>query len=146
MAKRLTDTKIWEQDWFIELPSKYKLFWNYIKDVCDNAGFWRPNKVLAQRIIGEPLNVEEFLSFVNIDKKRVIVLPTGRWFIREFFVFQYGEVFSPESYVHKGALKLLLANGVHISEILTAGIGNLHNVGLEELKEIAYTKGNKRLL
>ena len=42
MAKRFTDTEIWEQDWFIDLPNKYKLLWNYIKDKCDNVGIWRP--------------------------------------------------------------------------------------------------------
>ena len=101
MAKRLTDTEIWEQDWYIDLPNKYKLMWNYIKDRCDNSGIWRPNKSLLQRIIGEPINFNEFIEFVNIDKKRIIVLPSGRWFVKDFFIFQYGEKFSPESPVHK---------------------------------------------
>ncbi len=146
MAKRFTDTEIWDQDWFVDLPTKYKLFWNYIKDKCDNAGFWRPNKLVAQRIIGEPINVHEFLTFINSDKERIIILPSGRWFMKDYFIFQYGEVFSPESKVHKGALKILVANGVHISEILNGGTGNLQNIDLEELKTIAYDKGMNKLL
>lgn len=146
MAKRLTDTDIWEQDWFIDLPPKYKLFWYYIKDKCDHVGIWRPNKVLAQRIIGEPINVHEFLQFINSEEKqRVIVLPTGRWFLKDFFIFQYGDVFSPTSLVHKGAIKALLANGIHPREILGSGFGKLQEFDIEELKLIAYKKDNRSL-
>lgn len=140
MAKRFTDTDIWEQDWFIDLPNKYKLFWNFLKDKCDNVGIWRPNKGIAQRIIGEPINLDEFLTFINIEKIRVLVLPTGRWFIKDFFVFQYGDKFSPTSSVHKGALKALLQNGIHPKEILGNSIGKLQDLDIQQLKEIAYHK------
>jgi hypothetical protein len=140
MAKRFHDTEIWEQDWFSELPNKYKLFWFYIKDRCDNAGFWRPNKSNFQKIIGEPINLDDFIVFINVDKDRIKILPSGRWFIKEFFVFQYGDKFSPTSQVHKGALKTLLQNGIHLSEIFKEGIGNLKNIDIQELKEIAYSK------
>ena len=140
MAKRFTDTDIWEQDWFIDLPNKYKLFWNYLKDKCDNVGIWRPNKGIAQRIIGEPINFDEFLTFINIEKVRVILLPTGRWFLRDFFIFQYGDKFSPTSSVHKGALKTLLQNGIHPKEILGNSIGKLQELDIQQLKEIAYHK------
>ncbi len=140
MAKRLTDTEIWEQDWYIDLPNKYKLLWNYIKDKCDNAGIWRPNKSLLQKIIGEPINFDEFMQFVNIEKARVVILPTGRWFVRDFFIFQYGGNFSLSSPVHKGAFKQLVANGVHPKEILNSSIGEMQNYDLQQLKEIAYSK------
>jgi hypothetical protein len=140
MAKRFTDTEIWDQDWYIDLPNKYKLFWNYIKDKCDSVGIWRPNKGMAQRIIGEPINLDEFLSFINIEKQRVLLLNSGRWFIRDFFIFQYGEKFSPTSPVHKGALKILLQNGIHPNEILKDSIGKLKELDLQQLKEIAYSK------
>jgi hypothetical protein len=140
MAKRFTDTEIWEQDWFIELPNKYKMFWFYVKDRCDNAGFWRPNKANFQKMIGEPINMDDFLSFVNGDKERIKVLPTGRWFIKEYFIFQYGDKFSPTSQVHKGALKTLVQNGVHPAEILSGSIGNLESLNIQQLKEVAYAK------
>lgn len=146
MAKRFTDTEIWEQDWYIDLPTKYKLTWNYIKDKCDNCGIWRPNKSLLQRIIGEPVNLEEFLTFVNVEKGRITVLPTGRWFLRDFFIFQYGDKFSPTSQIHKGAIKQLVANGVHPKEILGKSIGEIQNYDLEEVKEIVYSKDINILL
>lgn len=141
MAKRLTDTEIWDQDWFIELPSKYKLLWNYMKDKCDQVGIWRPNKVMAQRIIGEPLNLNEFLQFVNAEKMRIKVLPTGRWFLHSFFIFQHGDAFSPKSTIHKGAIKALVANGIHPAEILSGKIGKLQDLDIDDIKKIAFERG-----
>lgn len=146
MAKRLTDTEIWEQDWYIDLPNKYKLVWNYIKDKCDNCGIWRPNKSMIQRIIQEPINLEEFLTFVNIEKERISLLPTGRWFLRDFFVFQYGNKFSPTSQIHKGAIKQLVSNGVHPKEILGNSMGKIQEYDLEQIKEIAYSKDINTIL
>lgn len=140
MAKRFTDTDIWDQDWFIDLPNKYKLLWNYIKDKCDNVGIWRPNTSVLQKIVGEPINLKEFLQFVNIEKERLKMLPSGRWWLKDFFIFQYGDKFSPTSQVHKGALKILVQNGIHLNEIFKEGIGNLQNIDFHELKEIAYDK------
>lgn len=145
MAKRLHDTEIWEQDWFLDLPNKYKMLWLYMKDKCDNAGIWRPNKSMVQKIIGETLNLEEFISLVNVDKERIFILPSGRWFIKYFFIFQYGDKFSPTSQVHKGALKALLQNGVHPKDILGDAIGKLKDLDIQTLKEIAYLKDNKSL-
>lgn len=140
MAKRFTDTDIWDQDWFIDLPNKYKLLWNYIKDKCDNVGIWRPNTSVLQKIVGEPINLKEFLQFVNIEKERLKMLPSGRWWLKDFFIFQYGDKFSPTSQVHKGALKILVQNGIHLNEIFKEGIGNLQNIDFHQLKEIAYDK------
>ena len=140
MAKRFTDTDIWDQDWFIDLPNKYKLLWNYIKDKCDNVGIWRPNTSVLQKIVGEPINLKEFLQFVNIEKERLKMLPSGRWWLKDFFIFQYGDKFSPTSQVHKGALKILVQNGIHLNEIFKDGIGNLQNIEFHVLKEIAYDK------
>lgn len=142
MSKRLTDTEIWEQDWYIDLPNKYKLLWNFIKDKCDDCGVWRPNKSLLQRIIGEPINLDEFLTFINIGgKERIRILQNGRWFLVEYFFFQYGDKFNPKSPVHRGALKRLLQNNLHPKELSYLHIGNLVNIDIQELKEIGYQKG-----
>lgn len=143
MAKRLTDTEIWDQDWFIELPNKYKLLWNYMKDKCDQVGIWRPNKVVAQRIIGETLNLEDFLNLVNVGKDRIVVLPTGRWFLKSFFVFQYGEHFSPKSTIHQGAIRALVSNGIHPAAILSGKIGNMESLDIEDIRKIAFQRDLK---
>lgn len=147
MANRFTDTEIWEQDWFIDLPMKYKIFWTYIKDKCDNVGIWRPNKSIIQKIIGEPLDLSEFLMFVNCDgKDRILVLPNGRWFLKEYFIFQYGATFSPDSPVHRGALKRLLLNNLLLKDIPKLQSGKLHNADFELLNKIAYAKPNDSIL
>lgn len=139
MAKRFHDTDIWEQDWFVALPSKYKFLWLFIKDKCDDSGVWRPNKELLQRIIGEPLNLNEFLVYVNNDEKeRILILPNGRWFLKEYFLFQYGDSFNPHSPVHRGVLKRLVNNNIHINELSKVYIGNLSHVDNQILKQIAY--------
>ena len=146
MAKRFTDTEIWEQDWYIDLPSKYKLFWNYIKDKCDESGVWRPNKSLLQKIIGEPVNFQEFLGFVNIgEKKRIVILPNERWFIYDFFKFQYGDKFNPKSNVHKGVLKRLLSNNIHPCSLQYIEWHNFKNLDIQQIKDVAYAKGIDRL-
>lgn len=144
--KRFTDTGIWDQDWFIYLPNKYKLFWFYVKDQCDNAGFWRPNKsILESVVLKEKIKIDDFLSLVNSEKERIKIMPGGRWFIKDFFVFQYGDKFSPSSQVHKGILKTLCQNGVHISEVNGVSCGDLQNLDLEQIKLLAYSKDIKTL-
>lgn len=147
MAKRMHDTEIWDQDWFIDLPNKYKLLFNFIKDKCDDCGVWRPNKSLIQKIIGEPVTLEDFLTFVNNgDKERIMVLPNGRWFLKEFFIFQYGNKFNPQSPVHRGFLKRLLSHSIHLNQIPKIVCYKLQNADLEQLNEIAYQYPNDSLL
>lgn len=146
MAKRFHDTEIWEQDWYVDLPNKYKLLWNYIKDKCDDCGVWRPNKSAFQTLIGEPVKLDEFLQFINCDgKNRIILLPNGRWFLFDFFKFQYGDKFNPKSNVHKGAFKRLLSNGINPNIVTYLDFGKLKDIDFQSLKEIAYTKGTDRL-
>ena len=44
MAKRFTDTQKWSEDWYLDLPITYKVFWIYICDNCNHAGIYKPNK------------------------------------------------------------------------------------------------------
>lgn len=141
------DTEIWDQDWFIDLPNKYKLLFNFIKDKCDDCGVWRPNKSLIQKIIGEPVVLEDFLTFVNNgDKERILVLQNGRWFLKEFFIFQYGNKFNPQSPVHRGFLKRLLSHSIHINQIPKIICYKLQNADMEQLNEIAYQYPNDTLM
>ena len=41
MAKRFTDTEIWQKDWFLDLPIKQKLLVKFIFDNCDCAEFMK---------------------------------------------------------------------------------------------------------
>lgn len=108
MAKRFTDTGKWKDVWFQTLPMKYKLFWLYLLDECDNAGVWKPNIGLAQFQIGEPFEESELRRVFG---SRITVLDSGYWFIQKFVDFQYGEL-SPASKPHISVLGLLKKHGV----------------------------------
>jgi hypothetical protein len=71
MAKRLTDSAKWDDPWFAELPSKYKLFYIYLLDECDHAGIWKVNFRKANFMIGETLEQAEVLRYMSDRVKRV---------------------------------------------------------------------------
>lgn len=97
MAKRNTDTEIWSEDWFIDLKGKHQLFYFYIKDRCDHAGFWRPNFKSFEQITGLRVNPKNFLDEINSDfstgekvvRERIRVLENGRWWIINFIGFHF---------------------------------------------------------
>lgn len=117
MSKRFTDTNLWEEDWFIELPMNQKMFWFYLKDNCDHAAIWKPKKTMFERLNETTINLDEFLKNINKDKERIIVLENGRWFIVDFIVFQYGKVLNENNKVHKSIINLLALNGVKMESI-----------------------------
>jgi len=89
MSKRDHDTEIWLEDWFLELSDSEMLFWFYIKDRCDHAGFWRPNFKMFENSTGRRIHRMEFLKKINTGKERIKTLDNGRWFLTGFISFQY---------------------------------------------------------
>lgn len=103
MAKRFTDTGKWKDIWFQDLPLKYKLFWIYLLDECDNSGVWKPNFRLATFQIGEPF---EEIEAKRILSDRIEFTEDGYWFIKKFIDFQYGEL-SESCKPHASVIQLL---------------------------------------
>jgi len=112
MAKRFTDTAKWNEDWFLELSNSYKLFWIYICDNCDHAGIFKPNKRIFELIVGEKMNVTDFLESCNLDKVRIVELENGRWYLTGFISFQYGGKLNVNNRVHKSILSVLTKNNI----------------------------------
>lgn len=110
MSKRDTDTEIWVEDWFRTLSDSEMLFWFYVKDQCDHAGFWRPNFKPFEAITGRRINQVEFLKKINSDKERIKVLENGRWFITGFIVFHNGNVLNLKNHFHQMLYDLFRAN------------------------------------
>ena len=116
--KRWTNINIWCEEWFLGLPTKYKLLFNYIKDTCDHAGIWTPEKVLLELILNRidsktrAIDLDEALRLFNQGKERFIVLPDGRWYMPDFFVFQYGETLNMRNNCHRSCYEIYQANGV----------------------------------
>ena len=88
MAKRLTDTDKWKDEWFYMLPADMKLAWMYMIDNCDHAGIWKRNFELLRNSCQtdtKQLEAEKHLE------GRFIQLKNGDWFFPKFLKFQYSK-------------------------------------------------------
>ncbi len=107
MAKRFTDNEKWKDAWFMDLPSKYKLFWLYILDECNHAGIWKVNFKVASFHIGEHL---EYSEVKRIMKSRILLLNDEYWYIKKFIKYQYKceiQGLNPKNKAHLSTIKLL---------------------------------------
>lgn len=102
MAKRFTDSRKWDDDWFLELEPKYKLLWLYMLDRCDHAGFFKPNLRLASFCTGSDFNKEKVFTKFEGRIREV----SGRWFIIKYINFQYG-LLTPKNNMYKAVMKII---------------------------------------
>lgn len=105
MAKRFTDTEIWDKEWFMSLSPKMKCFVKYVRDKCDISGIWHPNYMLASVYIGEKVSESELLKIDN--GRQFSRLPDGKIYCNDFVSFQYGGTLNPNSPVHKKVIDIL---------------------------------------
>ncbi|MFA6358597.1 MAG: hypothetical protein WCY09_08080 [Candidatus Omnitrophota bacterium] len=117
MAKRFTDVDIWEQDWYIELPPEYKLFWGYIKDRSNHAGIWKPNRIKFELLTKTKIELSKGLDLFNKDKERIIKTKTGNWFLVQFIPFQYGTTLNVSNRVHFSILSELEKENIQLTSI-----------------------------
>ena len=89
MAKRFTESDLWKKEWFTELSPEEKCAYFYIKDNCDCVGVWDVHKNLADFLIKDKINWDDFLHKCN---GNIEVLKNGKWFLVDFCSFQYGEL------------------------------------------------------
>lgn len=120
MAKRFTETTIWEDDWFYELSVEYKLFWFYIKDNCDHGGFWKPKIRAFKNVSDVEIDLDKAVEYFNVGKQRVRVLKDGYWFLEDFFYFQYtktAKTINLKSSVHMSVYALYLKHDIRVSSV-----------------------------
>jgi hypothetical protein len=103
MARRMTDTAKWGDEWFMELSPATKLLWFYLCDQCDHAGLWKVNRRLAETQMGRAIDWEKATTELG---SRILVVG-DRWHIRKFVEFQYGPVPNEKNNAHAGVLKVL---------------------------------------
>ena len=83
---------------------KYKLFWFYLKDRCNNAGIWNVNFKLASLQIGRRVIKEDALKYLG---KKIHEYENGsKWWIPSFVSFQYGEL-KENVNAHKSVIGIL---------------------------------------
>ena len=118
MAKRFTDTEIWNKEWYLALSLKHKMLVKFLFDNCDCAGIYEPNFILLSFYIGEKITTEDFNKLKQVKK-----LDNGNYLIEDFLNFQYGvksyEALNPKFSVHKGILKSLEKNQLLSNPCLT---------------------------
>lgn len=117
MAKRFTATEIWDEDWFLDMPNEYKLFWFYLLATCDHAGLFKVNLRSFCGLNGVKLSSTKALEYFNTGKQRIRVLKENIWLVEDFFVFQYGVNFNLKNRVHNSILELYSKLGVNLRSI-----------------------------
>jgi len=110
MPTRLTDTEKWKKRWLRKMEGKYKIFWCFLCDSCDIAGFWDVDMDMASLLLGFEYDEKDVLTALG---DKVIVVPSGqKWFIPSFVEFQQGGVLNPKNNCHKGIIRRLYKEGM----------------------------------
>ena len=116
--KKLTDSQLWDEDWFLDLPIEYLLLFIYIKDRCDFAGIWKTNKKLIETLTNKNIDLNIAYGLYNAGKLRVIEVTESKWLLVDYYRFQYGKVFNLNNRVHKKIYELYsIEYQLNISEI-----------------------------
>ena len=145
MAKRFTDTGLYEKAWFQELPNQYKLFWEYITKKCDNAGIWSINFGMVSYIFnGLELKEGEVLDIFN---GRIVKIDEDKFFIPKFIKLQQkGTELNNSNLAHRQIIKLLDENSLLTPEGAWKGLTRGFEGACKGLRySIVYISINKEL-
>ena len=116
MAKRLIDTGLVSQNWYMNLNPKQKALYIHLLCSCDVAGVFEINYGLMSAYIGEKITERDlFDAFGN----RVIPLTrhNDKGMIVDFVSFQCGGRLNPNVKVHQSILKRLGELGISVSDL-----------------------------
>jgi hypothetical protein len=125
MAKRFMSTDIWDEDWFLDMPNEYKLFWFYVLSSCDHAGIFKVNLRSFCGLNDIKLTSEKALIYFNTGKERIMELNKNTWFIMDFFSFQYGSTFNENNRLHASIKNIYEKQNIEMTSVR----------GLKDLKE-----------
>jgi hypothetical protein len=117
MAKRFTSTDIWSEDWFLDMPNDYKLFWYYVLSNCDHAGIFKVNLRSFCSLLSIKIDSIEALKYFNSGKDRIREIGQSLWLIEDFFCYQYGHTYNPNNRVHYSISSIYNKHGVKMTSI-----------------------------
>ncbi|MFA6067555.1 MAG: hypothetical protein WC810_03140 [Janthinobacterium sp.] len=136
MAKRFTDSRKWDDGWFLDISQQYKLLWIYVLDKCDQAGIYKISPKLEECCLGFSVNFDD--AILKAFGNRFIRIGTDKIFIPGFIEFQYGvkslESWTPRSNCEKSAMAKIEAINMKgsstLKQPLTKGVGLVLGLGL----------------
>ncbi len=132
MAKRFTDTDLWDKEWFMMLSPTLKCLVKFVRDKCDLAGVWSPNWVSAKMYIQDNSISENALLAID-NGSQFLKLPNGKILCIDFIKFQYG-VLSHKSPVHKRVFSILVDHNVKLDTLQIPYFDSIYS-GQEKDKE-----------
>jgi len=109
MSKRFTDSRKWDDPFFIDLNNEYKLLWLFILDKCNHAGIFKISNRLIEFSLGIKINIDDIK---NTFKDRIHFVNEEKWFIPKFLDFQYGEL-NIDNRVHNSIIQILKNEGLY---------------------------------
>lgn len=142
MGKRFRETNITREPWYRKLSLLHKATWNFLCDECDAAGVWEIDDDVIELYIGEPVNVDEFISKVNNGKIRVERFGEHKIFIPGFIEFQYGEL-SENCIPHRKIIALL--NKYNLLDRVQIRVPDRVQSTLQEKEEDKDMEGEKEM-
>lgn len=117
MAKRLTDTDKWKDEWYVSLDNDYKIIWQWLLDNCNHAGICKRSTQIINIMCKTSVTEEEILKKMA---GRLIII-NNDWFIPNFIKFQYTSLNS-EKPVIVSVRNELFKNGYH--KLIPESFGN----------------------
>lgn len=142
MAKRFTDTGIWNKAWFRRLDPQDKTAMFYVLSNCDAVGVWDADTEAAEFFIGAAVEWDGLIGRTNGNLER---LPNGKIFVVDFCEFQYGDL-SPDCKPHQAYIRLLEKHGLknRIMKGYPKGIHTLEEKEKEKEKEKSSARAEKK--
>jgi len=144
MAKRFVSTELWDEDWFLQMPIEYKLFWFYLITNCDHAGIFKVNVTLFNLTNGIKIDTKLAYEYYNFGKDRIRIISENQWLIEDFFVYQYGNVFNPNNRVHDSIEKVYVKHGLKMTSI--RGLKDLKDRVKDKDKDKYKSKNNNTVI
>lgn len=96
MAKRFTDTHLYDKAWFRVLPPRLKCAWEWLCKRCDIIGVWNIDMGRLSFEVGEAVSLEELKEHFGVQ-----VFDDDKIFIPSFVTFQYGDLSGKLTEGHK---------------------------------------------
>lgn len=127
MSKRFTETDKWKDSWFLDLSLESKVFFQYLCDNCDMAGFYQRHDRTISALTGIPT---ESIPKAIKDLEKSVILKDGVFWVVNFLHHQKHTPLNPNNNAHLSVIRSLINNSGVFGDLYS----NLVGFSLEELR------------